>query len=217
MKAYQSAVVGRGQARMPLPLPLTEPIARENSHVDRPNRYFAFGSNMHPLRLGLRTPSARPLGEAVLTGYDLRFHMRSPGDGSGKADAHRTGHAADRVHGVVFELDAADYPVLDRYEGIGPGGAYEIHVESVAVNGVDCDVFLYTALDPWIDETVRPWRWYRDLVFEGARWQGLPAAYLDRIRRVPVAEDPDARRRREHEAILDIMPGWRPEHGYSLP
>lgn len=37
-----------------------------------PLLYFAYGSNLHPLRLQRRTPSARLAGLAVLEGHVLR-------------------------------------------------------------------------------------------------------------------------------------------------
>ena len=45
--------------------------------------YLAYGSNLHPLRLTLRVPSARVIGVVEMPGYMLEFHKRSI-DGSGK-------------------------------------------------------------------------------------------------------------------------------------
>ena len=52
--------------------------------------YFAYGSNLHPTRLGDRAPSVELVGTAVLEGHALRFHKRGA-DGSGKCNALATG------------------------------------------------------------------------------------------------------------------------------
>ncbi|MCS4503495.1 hypothetical protein KBTX_03512 [wastewater metagenome] len=180
------------------------------------NLYFAYGSNLHPLRLGLRTPQCRQLGTATLSGYRLRFHKRSDGDGSAKADAHRTGEAADRVHGVVYAMADDEIPVLDDIEGLGPGG-YEVRTETLTLGGEPRMVFLYTAVTSHVDPHGRPFAWYRDLVWHGARWQGFPGDYVAAIGAVAAGDDPDPARRAKNERLLEAMPGWHPDHGYHLP
>ena len=77
--------------------------------------YFAYGSNLHPLRLRARVPSSRLVGRAKLRGHALRCHKKSLFDGSGKCDAYPTGREDDCVLGAVFTLDAAERPVLDGF------------------------------------------------------------------------------------------------------
>jgi len=36
--------------------------------------YFAYGSNLHPLRLQARLSSAQLIGTTILPGYALKFH-----------------------------------------------------------------------------------------------------------------------------------------------
>ena len=52
--------------------------------------YLAYGSNLHPVRLTERVPSARFLGLTSLFGYQLRFHKRHEPDGSGKCNMYHT-------------------------------------------------------------------------------------------------------------------------------
>lgn len=166
-------------------------------------KYFAYGSNMHPERLRRRTPSCRVLGVARLPRYELRFHKRSPTDGSGKCNLAYTGRPEDAALGVVYEIEPSEKVFLDQAEGPG----YE--VVELAVNGEDAnwDVFCYLAKDAYIDEQAVPFAWYRDLVLQGARYHGLPADYLADLERVVSAEDPDRARHRAHEEILNALPG----------
>ncbi|MFU8878007.1 MAG: gamma-glutamylcyclotransferase family protein, partial [Wenzhouxiangellaceae bacterium] len=77
--------------------------------------YFAYGSNLLPARLAARTPSARIIGPAVLTGNRLAWHKHGVDD-SGKCDIVKTGTLADRVFGAVYEIEVDDWNALDRAE-----------------------------------------------------------------------------------------------------
>lgn len=180
---------------------------------ERPRAYFAYGSNLHPLRLGLRTPSCRLLGVAELGGYRLAFRKRSEADGSAKADVQWTGADADGVWGVVYALDACDFPALDRVEGPG----YALRETTMTVAGEATRVFFYQARDSHVAAGLRPWSWYRDLIHRGACWHAFPETYVNGIRAVPAPRDPDAARAAKHERMLAAMAGWLPEHGYRLP
>lgn len=180
----------------------------------RPRHYFAYGSNLHPLRLGRRTPSCRLLGVAKLAGHQLRFHKRSDIDGSGKCDVVRTGERRHTVMGAVYQIAAEELAVLDRIEGLGPGG-YERITASVSLAGRSMPVFFYAATHTHIDSRLNPFAWYRDLVWYGAAWHGFPPGYVERIRRVSALADPDPARDAEHQALFQAMQAWRPEHGYG--
>lgn len=170
---------------------------------DRPGYYFAYGSNLHPERLGRRTPSQQLVGVAELPYHDLRFHKRSGVDDSAKADAYYTGDPADRVLGVVYALAAEDFPALDRVESLGAG--YDLKTQSLEVSGEVLEVFLYVAQGPYIDPASVPFTWYRDLVLHGAAYHAFPATYVDRIRAVRGRPDPDSERAARHDEILQAM------------
>jgi len=61
--------------------------------------YLAYGSILHPLRLGERISSAQLCGVTTLRGYRLAWHKRGA-DGSGKCDLVRTNREQDRAHGA---------------------------------------------------------------------------------------------------------------------
>ena len=160
--------------------------------------YFAYGSNLHPLRLAERTPSCLAIGPARLRGYALRFHKRSlaAGDGSGKCDAFATGRPDDVLHGAVYRIDLDDRPALDAAEGNGRG--YDRVVRNAETSAGSLAVELYVAQAGWIDPALRPFDWYLELVVAGAAHHELPIDYRHRVERTPVMRDADARRSERH-------------------
>ncbi len=159
--------------------------------------YLAFGSNLHPLRLGERVPSARLRGRIELPGCRLAFHKRGQ-DGSGKGDLVWTGGSGHRVVGALFAIDAAEKGRLDAAEGAG----YRAAPLTVRLGLETVEAFVYLGNASHIDPELRPFRWYRDLVWAGARFHGAPEAYLAGIAAVPAAADPDPGRRARSEALL---------------
>ena len=159
--------------------------------------YLAYGSNLHPLRLAERVPSARFMGLATLPGYRLAFHKRGS-DGSGKCNILATGATGDRVHGAVFAMATGHRPLLDRFEGPG----YRTEALPVTLSEGAVTAFAYVAETSCIDEELRPWAWYRDIVYRGACYHALPASYREAIARVAARADPDAAREAHHRALL---------------
>jgi gamma-glutamylcyclotransferase (GGCT)/AIG2-like uncharacterized protein YtfP len=156
---------------------------------------FAYGSNMSSARLRARTPSARVVAIGELEGHSLRWHKRGE-DGSGKCDAYPV--ASERMWGVVYEIDASEKPALDAAEGLHHGYE-EKWVEVTTAEGV-VTAQLYVASDS--DPTVRPYDWYKAFVVHGAIEHGLPADYVEKLRRVEAATDPDRDRARRNRRIL---------------
>ena len=77
--------------------------------------YFAYGANMDAAAMAQRCPVSRLIGGGHLPRH--RFIMMREGYASVIRDPART------VWGVLWELDSADIPALDRYEGVA-GGLY---------------------------------------------------------------------------------------------
>lgn len=160
--------------------------------------YLAYGSNLHPLRLRERVPSARLLGTVVLSGYRLRFCKRSV-DGSTKCTVERRG-PGQQVHGAVFCISANERAPLDRAEGLGAG--YEERREWVELGGERVEVFFYVAMTAYVDDSLHPYHWYKQLVLAGARYHGFPADYIAALDRQPSVDDPDPARRAGNERIV---------------
>lgn len=167
-------------------------------------RYLAYGSNLHPLRLAARVPSARAIGVVEMPGYALAFHKRSV-DGSGKCllDAEQGSHQT--AYGVVYEIDTREKPTLDWHEENGRG-YYEQHGRFL-LNNEPCAPYLYLAQSEYIDPTLVPYDWYKALVLAGARFHDFPARYIASIEATPSRPDPDPGRARANQELLARM-GW---------
>jgi len=157
---------------------------------------FAYGSNMLWRRIRARVPSARPLGTAILHGHRLQWH-KSGRDGSGKCDVVPTTEAGHAVHGVLYEMLAAEKPALDRAEGLGTDYD-EKQVEVEARHG-PVTAWVYHAMRT--DPTMRPYGWYKAIVLAGAREHSLPDDYVARLDAALAIDDPDAERHAAHIAL----------------
>jgi len=156
--------------------------------------YFAYGSNMSPLRLGFRLPATQVVGDASLPGHRLAFHKAGT-DGSGKCDIPVCGQSV--VFGVVYAINKDDFSILDRIEGVG--GGYER--ETIEIHLADQRLTAQTYRATHIDPDLRPFSWYRHHVLAGALSAGLSDSYVEEIRAVKVVRDHDVQRERRELAI----------------
>nr|WP_321440397.1 gamma-glutamylcyclotransferase family protein [uncultured Hyphomonas sp.] len=164
--------------------------------------YFAYGSNMLTERLRGRCPSAKPLGVAKAADRDLVFHKRSKKDGSGKATLTP---GSGEAFGVLFELDPAEQPALDRAEGKGYGYERDDSFNVVlTATGKTVRAQTYLATANAMDTSLKPLDWYRAFVLAGATQHGLPAAWVDVIEKTGFDADTrtDQTDRDEAKAIL---------------
>lgn len=160
--------------------------------------YFAYGSNMLTARLAERVPTVRPVGRGWLAAHQLHFHLRGS-DASGKCNILYTGDARDVVHGVLYALDADRLERLHAAEG--PPYAFlelEIGTPDGAVRAAT-----YRGRAEYLDDTLVPYRWYRDFVTYGAREHDLPAAYVQALETTVCQPDPDAERAAMNGRILE--------------
>ena len=162
--------------------------------------YFAYGSNLHPLRLIERVPSARLIGVIELTNHRLMFHKRSQ-DGSSKCNLIQTGLESDRVYGAMYDIDPVQKQALDRVEGNGCG-YLDYHI-SVQHQGREYTCLTYFAQQSYIVDDLKPYHWYKHLVVLGARYLQFPDAYVCSIESVESVEDPDEKRKMVNEALIE--------------
>jgi len=161
--------------------------------------YLAYGSNLHPLRLQERVPSAIFSGTTALAGYQLRFNKRGE-DGSVKCNLMPTGDARHRVYGAVFKINAGDKPALDRAES----GYDEIEIE-IPHGGETVTAFTYIAQPENIDDTLKPFDWYKAMVLLGVRYHHFPNEYLRQVEAVVPVLDRDKQRRAHRKKILATL------------
>ena len=157
-------------------------------------RYAAYGSNLHPLRLGERLPSARLVGTGFLPDWSLRFHKLSK-DRSGKCSIVSGDEGA---YFAIFDISDDDKLELDRIEGVGNGyGSTSLHIPSFG----DCATYIAEASH--VDDALRPYDWYREFVLAGAAFHVFPADYVARIAAVRAIPDPDIERRARQWALAE--------------
>ena len=163
--------------------------------------YFAYGSNMFSkwLRQSDRVPSASFVTTAYLSGYIMSFNKRST-DGSGKGNIIKSGYHDHVIHGVVFSIDASDKPQLDKVEGLGEGYS-EANIQMTYPANVGL-VFAYIADTDYIDDTLLPYGWYKDLVLAGAKEHSLPADYIAELAKIQSIVDMDTKRRNKAYQFL---------------
>lgn len=152
--------------------------------------YFAYGSNMSTRRLRHRVPSARVVDTAALAGHRLAWHKKGA-DGSGKCDIPAA-REDNVVYGVLYSIDPAHKPRLDRVEGLGTSYEQKYVDLWCLGRGAPATALTYYALR--IEPAYVPYDWYRDHVLIGAREHALPGHYIRLIESVPVLEDADRRR-----------------------
>ncbi len=135
--------------------------------------YFAYGSNTWLPRLISRCPSARLIGQAHLDGYQALYDKPSI-DGSSKLNIRPA--ASERVHGVVFEIDADEQTLLDNAEPL----YRPIEVETSLGS---CRTYSYEG-EPF---NQLPYDWYVATVTLGLGSHGAPSAAAES------ASNPDPR------------------------
>ncbi|MEW8507881.1 MAG: gamma-glutamylcyclotransferase family protein [Candidatus Thiodiazotropha sp.] len=161
--------------------------------------YFSYGSNMSSRRLLDRLPAVEYVATATLHGHELIFHKKGR-DGSAKCDAFETTSNKPFVIGVVYEISHADKLQLDRIEGVGKG--YEKkEVEIFTPQGKSLTAYTYYATH--IDNTLKPFHWYKHHVIAGALEYDLPIAYIDKLWSINSVRDPDSKRHAVEMSIYD--------------
>jgi hypothetical protein len=164
--------------------------------------YFAYGSNMHLFRFRERVPSCRVVDTAYLSEHEIRFHKRSI-DGSSKCNAYYTGKESDRIYGVIYEILSDEKRALDRFEFLGKG--YLQGEIQVVRNHGELTAFTYFAEEDYLDDSLKPYTWYKSFVVTAARSHLLPESYVEQIEKVSALNDPDRERAERNSQILERL------------
>ena len=156
--------------------------------------YAAYGSNLHPVRLMARVPSAELIGTSYLTGWSLRFNKLSNVDGSAKCSIERGGEGTWHA---IYRMAAEEKSLLDACEGLGNG--YDDLVLDVPEFG---RCFTYIASPSHIRSGLEPFDWYKAMVLRGCEVNRFPAPYVAGIEAVDAVPDPDPERGRQQWDIV---------------
>jgi gamma-glutamylcyclotransferase (GGCT)/AIG2-like uncharacterized protein YtfP len=164
--------------------------------------YFAYGSNLHPLRLQQRVPSAVLIGTTELAGYQLKFHKRGQDD-SAKCTLYKT-ESVDKIYGAVFQITTTDKPILDKFEGKNFG--YEEQVISLNIENQTLDCFCYMAQTDYLTTELQPFAWYKKLVKLGAEFHHFPRQYITvYIDSIPAISDSNVERQEQNQQLIAKM------------
>lgn len=153
-----------------------------------------------------RAPSAVLIGIAKHPGYRLTFHKKSS-DGSSKCNMFESGSETDEVIGAIYRLNSEHKNYLDRFEDKGYG--YLDNQIILSHDGTEYTCFTYRAQQSHIVDDLKPYHWYKTLVVLGANYLGFPSEYTSTIEAVESIEDPDAKRRREKEMLIESIINYR--------
>lgn len=166
--------------------------------------YLAYGSNLHPVRIGERIPSAQLIGTTSVPGFRLTFSKRGA-DQSGKGHIHDTDNKQSQIFAAIYKIGEEHKQTLDAIEG--PGYASQ----SVAVRWknrfINC--FAYVGENSHLDESLKPFHWYKSLVILGAQFNQLPNDYIRTIQQVESVEDSDPERRRHNDTLISRISTYK--------
>lgn len=162
----------------------------EGEEEERKMLIFAYGANLNYVLMRNRCHSAVPLYKAVLNNHTLAFSRRSKTLDCGVATV--VSAEGKQVWGVVYEILESDCPRLDSYEGYIPGrligvDAYvrtEYQLQRVGLTRTVVTVWVYVAIQQ--ENPPLPNDAYKETVVEGAKFWGLPAAYITELGQIQV-------------------------------
>ena len=95
-------------------------------------------------------------------------------------------------------MDGQERAKLDQIEGVGFGYSIEV----IDAPGFS-ECFTYVATASHIDEKLRPYSWYKELVLVGCDALGLPSDYIATIEAVTTIDDPDRERHANNMKIVE--------------
>lgn len=145
--------------------------------------YFLYGSNMNPVQLAARCAKPEALAVARLAGHRLAFFGHAGLWDSGEATVVR--QPGEEVWGVVCKLSFRDADALDLWQGVrmDGSGTYFLYPSVVTdAKGVCYPVQFYRK--DYCGENQKPSEEYLAHIVAGAVAQGLPADYIERLKRI---------------------------------
>jgi len=162
--------------------------------------YLAYGSNLHPIRLSKRIPSAKYINVIKVLGYQLKFNKVGV-DQSGKCNIERTGNKDNTVYFALYEIEDNEKKELDEIESCGHG--YEVQYIDLILNHQLVTAFTYVAMDKYINNDLLPFSWYRSLILVGMKYHSFDECYIHQTEKVSPIEDNDLKRVEKNTALIE--------------
>lgn len=152
--------------------------------------YFAYGPDLNPAQMLQQSPGHRSLGIARLMDHWLAFPRYSQSEGSATVSVFED--RGSIVWGALYDVPEEDVPILDHVFGFDPDGRPELndHVRrEVRVHRIghthSTVASTYIVLSD--GSNVVPTAGYMGLILDGARYHGLPRAYLGALQAIKTA------------------------------
>jgi hypothetical protein len=149
--------------------------------------YFAYGLDLNPAQMLQRSPGHRSLGIARLVDWWFSFPRYSPSERSATMSVGESPGGV--VWGALYEIPKEDLPILNHLYGFDPDGSPEFndHVaRTVNVqrpgNAGPIEALTYIAVPD--GRHALPSTQYMAQILDGARYHGLPRAYLGALQAV---------------------------------
>jgi len=143
-------------------------------------RYFAYGSNMDPVRMKERIGQIPEAKAARLPGYVLRFNKRSQKHPT-VGFANVVPDPASAVHGILYDIEEDELAAIDRHEGATRGHYSRESIEVLLADGCKLEAIAYIACSEWIEDGLLPTKEYLNHLLAGADY--LPPVYVNWLAR----------------------------------
>ena len=152
--------------------------------------YFAYGPDLNPAQMMQRSPGHRSLGVARLDDHWISFSRYSPSDRS--ATISIVENQGSTVWGALYEVPEEDVPILNHIHGFDPdrqAGLNEHVAQKVSIHrlGHSQPIAVSTYVAVPDDGKTLPSPDYIELILDGARYHGLPRAYLAALQAIRTA------------------------------
>jgi len=157
---------------------------------------------MHHLRIRRRVHTLSYFGKGYIENHSLKFHKKGS-DGSAKANAFHIPKSNDFIWGIIWEIDTESKSELDKHEGLGKGYNEKRITVILDDQYSTVEAIIYIADEKYIDDTMKPYHWYKSYVFKGGIQNYLPKLYMDKIAGIPSGRDLDEHRRNENWKVLN--------------
>ena len=159
--------------------------------------YFAYGSNMQSATLsGRRGIQFQHAVAGRVTGWRLVLD-KPPLVSIGESFANIVPAPGGEVMGVLYDISAADMEHIDVSEGVLLGNYRRIEIAAIPLAEPQQPMAAFTLTSEHRDPNLQPSTRYMELLIAGALEHGLPAEYVEFLRRIPARpESPEAARLR---------------------